>query len=488
MNKVGQPLNLGAERASIAGLLKHGSIAYVDTKEIIGKGSCFTDEVHQAIFKCVENILSKSTSVDIASVLATANVLGHKCLENKTGIEYIKDLFKLNISLENCVKYSVICRRLEIAREYQGLQMDAYSKLSEITGEESLDKIISLVEGPVFEYSAKISSGNEDSTVKISDGIDDYVANALQEQNKIVGIPSPWATYNTAIGGGRRRGGFYLIGARPKSFKSTTAVDDGFHVACLGTPVLYLDTEMNLEGQQPRLLAKLSNLSISDVESGNVNDFEKSRLLDSVEKLKSIPFYYRRIAGKPFDEILSIVRRWIVQTVGFENGRTRNCLVIYDYFKLMDTTSLKDMQEYQSMGFQAQSLTEMCIKYDFPCSAYVQLNRDGIEKDTSNVISQSDRLLWLCSSFAMLKRKSPEEIMTSGPENGNVKLIVTEDQRFGPGLEPGDWINLSVDGAKCSVRELGTRMKSKQSNSEFGVESSEEDDESDYEGNNDSRF
>lgn len=473
---VGKILNVGAERAAIAGLIRHGSTAYVDTKEILGGGSCFTDEVHQALYKCLENILSTTGSVDIASLLASATLLGYSFLEQQKNLEYIKDLFKLNVSLENTIKYSIICRRLEIARDYQNIQIDSYEKLANISGEESLDKIISIVEGPIFEYSTKISSGQSDQTQRISDGIVEYVENALAEKNNIVGVPSPWPTYNVAIGGGRRRGAFYLIGARPKSFKSTTAVDDGLHVASLDIPTLYLDTEMNIEGQQARLLAKLSNLSIQDVETGNLNDFEKSKVFDGVRKLQNIPFYYRRIAGKPFDEILSIIRRWIMQTVGFENGRTKNCLVIYDYFKLMDTSTLEDMAEYQAMGYQAQALAELCVKYDFPCSAYVQLNRDGIDKDSAVAISQSDRLLWLCSSFAMLKKKTQEEIMTSGPENGNVKLIVTSDQRYGPGLEDGDWINLAVDGGKCSVKELGTRMKSTKSSKDFELEANDDND------------
>ena len=76
----------------------------------------------------------------------------------------------------------------------------------------------------------------------------------------------------------------------------------------------------------------------------------------------------------------------------------------------------------------------------------------------------------------MLKKKTQEEIMTSGPENGNVKLIVTSDQRYGPGLEDGDWINLAVDGGKCSVKELGTRMKATKSSKDFELEANDDDD------------
>ena len=61
---------------------------------------------------------------------------------------------------------------------------------------------------------------SEDRTDKMSVGVDDYVENLISNPTPIVGIPSPWATYNEAIGGGRRRGGVYLTAARPKVGKA----------------------------------------------------------------------------------------------------------------------------------------------------------------------------------------------------------------------------------------------------------------------------
>jgi hypothetical protein len=146
---------------------------------------------------------------------------------------------------------------------------------------------------------------------------------------------------------------------------------------------------MNAEDQKNRIIAGLSQTKIRKVESGQFasDELARERVADVVQ-YKDIPFYYENITGKPFDEILSIVRRWLMQEVGMEeDGTTKDCVIVYDYFKLMDAGDLDDMQEFQVLGFQMQKLTDFVIKHDIACMSYVQLNRDGITKE--RLVSQT---------------------------------------------------------------------------------------------------
>ena len=471
--------NIAAERAVLAGISQYGQDAYTDISELVDL-DCFTNEDNKTFYRCISEVLSESKTCDIPSIISTASTIGFDLTADKNKLEYLRSLFSYNIGRENINKNAAIIKKLDIARKAQLVSKQIYIELSQINGTESVDNIVSKIEAPVFEYTMSLNIDSEDRTDKMSVGVDDYVENLISNPTPIVGIPSPWATYNEAIGGGRRRGGIYLTAARPKSGKSSLAINDALHISHLGVPVLYLDTEMSKEGQIPRILASLAGISTSEIEKSEfTNSSHKvEKVRRSAEKLKCLPFYYRRIAGKPFDEILSIIRRWIVQDVRMSGGRVADCLVIYDYFKLMDTGDLDKLSEHQALGFQIQSLADLCSKYSFPVSAYVQMNRDGITKDSTDIISQSDRLLWLCSSLALLKRKTLEEIMTAGPENGNTKLIVTQDQRYGPGMDEGDWINLAFDKSKCSIKEVGTKngglAKSSVNNGFVASDSSEE--------------
>ena len=45
-----------------------------------------------------------------------------------------------------------------------------------------------------------------------------------------------------------------------------------------------------------------------------------------------------------------------------------------------------NIQEYQALGFQITSLHNLCVKLDIPCLSFVQLNRDGITKESTDAV------------------------------------------------------------------------------------------------------
>jgi len=248
--------------------------------------------------------------------------------------------------------------------------------------------------------------------------------------------------------------------------KSTFAKEVGIHVAKnLKIPVLFIDSEMSTEEQKDRILASIAELDIRKVEKGGLSQAEKDKLIYSAKELKNIPFKHEKIAGKPFKEVLSLIRRWINHKVGYgDDGKANPHLVIYDYFKLMDVGDLKNAQEYQLMGFQIAALHDFCTENNTPVLSFVQINRDGINKESTDVIAQSDRLGWNAISLSIWKRKTPEEI-GQNPKAGTHKLVPLEG-RFMSKLDPGDYINYYFDEAKSKITELKTRFQSE--SADFG--------------------
>lgn len=475
-NKSIQPTNVAAERAVLSGLCQHGQLVYTDIVEFITE-DCFTKELNREIYSCLSNILKKVDKPDYPTIIVKGKELGYSSLEDKNNQEYITSLFHFKVEAGTVKQNALSLRKLSIIRAAQNKLRDMFAELNKMTGNESISDILNAIEEPIFSFTNKLNTDSDDKTTLLCEDILEYIEFVINNKVETIGIPSPWPRYNEAIGDGRRRGGVYLIAARPKVGKSTLAINDAIHCAYkLNIPVLYLDTEMNKKCQHPRILAKLAKLPLKSIEKGNLREAEIDRLMTVGKEISGIPLYYRKIAGKPFSEIVSTIRNFIVQHVGTNGGVTNDCLIIYDYFKLMDSSTLADMQEYQAMGFQIQELTNMCLKYDVPCSAYVQLNRDGITKDTSDAVSQSDRLVWLCSSLSMIKRKSAEEIALDGPKNGNTKLIVCDEQRFGPGLEDNNYINLMIQRDKCIVDEVCLKSEVQKQNQ--GFESNDEPEES----------
>ena len=224
-------------------------------------------------------------------------------------------------------------------------------------------------------------------------------------------------------------------------------------------PVLMLDTEMSQQDHVNRLLANLSEVEINEIASGNffADPEKKDRVMHGSKTLKDIPYDYISIAGRPFEETLSIAKRWLIKKVGYdENGVLNDCVIIYDYLKLMTSNSINNnLAEFQVLGFQITALHNFCVENDVPCLSFVQLNRDGITKETTDVVSGSDRLVWLCTSFSIFKDKTDEERITDGINCGNKKLIPVVS-RHGPGIEDNGYICLQMDGKYAKIKELGT--------------------------------
>lgn len=469
VSKVGRPLqDPGAETAILAGICKFGKDAYIDVSELVSERT-FTVEENKILFKCLEQSLQHSDVIDVTSIINAATELGvyQHIFRNKKDNDFIKALFNFHVELENIRVYAKKIAKLELARLSQQKLKDAFDKLNGVTGSESVDSILAIAENPIFQIIEEANRGKGEAPQLIGEGIDAYLQHIVDNPREMAGLPTPWPSYNYAIGGGIRRGGVNLIGARPKKGKTTLGKEGSLHFTMsMNVPVLYLDTEMVKDDHVNKSLSSLSGVPIERIETGKFasNSIEAAKVYMARDKLKSIPFYHMKIAGKPFEEVLSIIRRWILREVGTdENGNTNHCLVIYDYFKIMDANVLKSMQEYQALGFQISALSDFTKQYDFACMAFVQLNRDGAVNDVSEIVSGSDRLLWLCHSFSTFRDKLPEEIAHDGSQNGNKRLKVL-DTRFGPGMADDDYINLQMDGDVARIKEVSTRKKLRANN------------------------
>ena len=366
------------------------------------------------------------------------------------------------IQRDNIFSFAVQIKKFEFARKIKTLTKKIHKDIDQVQGNESINEIISILENPVTDFLREDDGG--ENPEQIGDGVEDYVQFLAENQCDIIGIPTGFARYDEAIGGGLRRKCVDLVSARPKVGKSVFADNVALNVSSSGVPVLVLDTEMSKEDHLNRLIANISGVPINEVATGKFADDEvkNDKVEKAVEKLSSIPYSYVSVAGKPFEQILNIIKRWIVQEVKTdETGKTNDCVIIYDYLKLMSSESINNnLQEYQALGFQITSLHNLCVKLDIPCLSFVQLNRDGITKESTDAVSGSDRLIWLCTSFTIFKSKSAEELAEDGPEAGNRKLVPIV-ARHGGGLDDGDYINMNMVGSHAKLIELQTRNERK---------------------------
>lgn len=450
--------NLASERAVLSGICRYGIDSYVEVSPIVEENT-FTLNINKIIYKCVSHVLKTSSSIDFSSILSAAHELNLTEHVNTTdSLKHIRAILETPINIENVFEHASKIRRLQFGREIQHKLRDIYRSISGVSGSESLAHIMSLAETPIQEISLQYLREDKTTPKEISTNLDDYIQNLIDNPCTQVGISTGLPSFDKAIGGGLRRKCVDVIGARSKAGKSVLGDVIAVNVTRMGVPVLMLDTEMSEEDHFNRILANMSGIEINEIATGAFakDPIKLQKLLAAKNELKKLPYYYMNISGRPFDETMSIIKRWLLKVVGYdENSRMKDCLVIYDYLKLMSASDMgNDMKEYQVLGFQITQLHNLAVEYDFPCLTYCQLNRDGITKEDADAISGSDRIIWLCTSFSILKKKTEEEIATDGIRAGNRKLIPVVS-RHGPGMEEGGYICLQMDGALARISHVG---------------------------------
>ena len=440
-----------AERAILAGICRYGSEAYYEVGDLIDSTS-FTIESNTMIYACLKHIIDTeaTTKLDLPIILSAAKELNlHTLASNKDEIQHLSGVMKFPILLSNVRRMAAKVRKLQIARMMYDQLESTKDRYLQIRGDEPISQILGIAEESIFDFTSLLNDSDDAPQklfIDLEERLNELSANPIDQ----VGISTGFDRYDLSIGGGLRKGTVNVIGARPKIGKTLFAENAGIYIAREhNIPVLNLDTEMMREDHQDRGIAMLTEVAINDIETGKFasNSYKNQKIRDTAQQVKDIPYYHKSIGGKPFEDQLSIMRRWLAKEVGLnDQGKANDCVIIYDYLKIMESSDIKgDMKEYQLLGFLMTALHNFAIKYEVPILAFIQLNRDGITKESTDTASGSDRIIWLCSNFSIYKSKSDEEIAKDGPENGNRKLVPLIS-RHGEGLKDQDYININMIG------------------------------------------
>jgi len=361
-----------AERAVLAGICKYGEDAYLDIADVL-KDTSFTIDSNKIIFQCIKNIFDKEEkiNIDVASIFSSAQEIGlSHVFDKKDEVQHLKAVLDFPVKLENVRKFAAKVRKLEIARLLREQLGEAQNKILDVTGNESIGSILGLAEDTIFDFT-NLLNDVDNNPVAISDDIEDYIAQLVSGKVDQVGIPTGFPVYDQAIGGGLRKSTVNVIAARPKTGKTLLSDNMGFYIANkMQIPVLNMDTEMTKEDHINRVLAMMTEIEINHVETGKFADTPSKslKIKQAVEDLKNTKLYYKSIAGKPFEDQLSIMRRWLLKEVGLnDDGTAKDCVIFYDYLKLMDSQGMsQDLKEYQVLGFMMTQLHNFATKYKVP--------------------------------------------------------------------------------------------------------------------------
>ncbi len=456
--------NIVAERSLLAGICQYGKSAYYDVADIV-KETSFTVAYNQNIFICIKRAIAQNVdTLDMGTIFSIAEEIGlSNAMMDTRAQSHLNSLFTFPVDEKNIRGFANKIRKLDIVRQLRKKVEKVNEDLLDITGDETITKILSIPENAIFDFARTIDNSSAEPT-RIDDGLDAYIDYLATNQVDMLGIPSGFHEFDKMIGGGLRGGAVDVVAARSKVGKSIFSSNVGYHIASVEKlPVLVLDSEMKYEAHLNRLLARASDSFINEIETGKFanNPIANRKVRDTAKLIQSkeIPYYHKCVNAVGFEEQISIMKRWIHKTVGVTlDGKAKKCAIVYDYLKLTSTEQLDNLQEYQLLGFMMIQLHEFACKYDVPILMMLQTNRDGLSKEDASIASGGDRIIFNCSSFSILKMKSDEEIAADGADAGNRKLVNILC-RYGEGTEYGNYLNCYFNGSKATIVEGKTKFQ-----------------------------
>jgi replicative DNA helicase len=441
-NKVKSYNQETSELSTISCIIKNGA-EIVFSSDVHLAETDFKDKFLGRCFFAIKTLAESGFSGKVSPQLLVSEISKTGSVSDKESSK-ISEIADLDTSANDYHHFVRQVKFWSLSRAFREKLSSAAKVIDGLSGSESIVDVASSVESSVFDFIPDITKEND--LVQIGSFATDHINYIAENPVTSAGLPTGFPRYDKAVGGGYRRGTVNVVGARPKVGKSTFCLNVAANLSKQGIPVLYLDTEMKKETQTVKWVSLHSGVDQNSIETGQFaqKDNMKFAIDQCLTTIKDLPFYHISIAGKKPEEIMAITRRWLSSVVGRdEGGNTNNCLVMLDYLKTMDMSDVGDIQEYQYLGDFITKLHNFAVKYDVPILATVQLNRDGINKEDTSVVSGSDRILWLCSSLAYLKKKTDEDVAAGDSKtNGDRKLVVIET-RYGQGMDStSEYINV----------------------------------------------
>jgi replicative DNA helicase len=411
--------SLETEKACLGSAIKYQQ-ELPDILPLIGVDD-FYFSAHKTIYSCIKNLASDGKVFDTVLLTSQLQSLG---LSNIDGID-IHDYVSSLANLDGVARASFYEHFKTLHKYYNARKLVDSAKEQIKFVEANLDKNSSdLIGGVEKIFASEVNTYQQDNEpIDLCASLKEEIegrGNTPQED----GIVNPYEQFRRFFGN-FLFGALYVFCAPAKNGKSTLLSDlakkctKKDEVKCL-----YLDTELTTIQQKNRLAASLSGVNEYYIRTGKYRlDAEMTRkvraIWPTVEKMIGCMDHIY-VAGKPIDEIVSMVRRWYFKNI----RKGMKALIIYDYIKLTGEKVSDSWKEYQVIGEKATKLKDLAQELKSPILAAIQTNQGGN-------VAMSSQIKWFADLVAIFRKKEPDEIQKDGPQFGTHRMEITESRNQG---------------------------------------------------------
>ena len=330
----------------------------------------FFEGKHQLLYRAFVSLNNKRIDIDVFTL--TEELMLMNILEDVGGVEYLQECsdkvvalgsldFYINIVKDNSNLRNLLYTIRDIDKEYlesgidsiQSFISNAEEKIRNVT---TKNRVSSFKPIETFTNEAVLQIDNQKNS---GDGFTTGITTGFSNINKFTN--------------GFQRGEVTIVGARTSVGKTSLALNMAYKAALKGgATVAIFELEMTGEMLVKRMISMASNVPLSKITTGNLNEIEKLKIYKTSEEITSLPIFIDD-GPNSLTDIETKTRQLM------EKNPNLN-LVVIDHMSIVKVVGSKRTDSrVDEMRKISQGLHMMAKDLNVAVLAVAQLNRDSVK-------------------------------------------------------------------------------------------------------------
>ena len=414
------PQNIEAEKAVLGAMLIKKD-AIIEVQEIL-RPEDFYREAHKVAYEAMLKLTDNEEAVDIVTL--TEELRKEEQLERVGGVRFVTDIANTvptaaNISYHaKIVKEKAELRRLIDAAT--AIAAAAYEDTDEVAN------IMDDAEKRILAVAAGQSTDGFEPMKTILLRTFDRINDLYDSKGNITGISTGFKDLDN-LTSGLQPSDLVLVAARPSMGKTAFTLNMASYIGLhnLGT-VAFFSLEMSKEQLMQRMLCSEGGIDAQRLRTGQLEDEEWTRLVETANRLNNAPIFIDETAGITVMEMRSKARR-----LKAEHGLS---VIFIDYLQLMQGRPSKNSDNrQQEISEISRSLKALARELNVPVIALSQLSRSvesrQVKRPMLSDLRESGSLEQDADIVMFLYR---EDYYDKDTEAKNITEVIIAKHRNGP--------------------------------------------------------
>ena len=354
------PHSVEAEQSVIGSMIMDKEAIVVASELITGED--FYNKQYGILFETIVELHDHDNPVDLVTL---QNKLKEKDVPPEiSSLEFVRDLITAVPTSANIRYYANIVAEKSTLRKLIRLNEEIVNTC--YAGKESLDFILEDTEKRVFQLVQKRTTDNFVPVRQIVMNAMDRIEMAAKNKGSVTGIPTGFIDldYRTA---GMQPSDLILVAGRPSMGKTAFELNMAQYMAFKkGLTVALFSLEMSKEQLVNRMFSLESNVDAQKLRTGQLNDQEWERLIESAGTIGKSNLIIDDTPGITIAELRSKCRKYKLE---YDLS-----IVMIDYLQLM-TGSGRSESRQQEISDISRSLKALARELNVPVIALSQLSR-----------------------------------------------------------------------------------------------------------------